>query len=651
MEGRTVGSSRLCVLDSDQTGLTLSPAPLLKVGIAHVESSGETAGGAVFAHIPGAMAGQARGALFALATSETAAVDGQPAAALALRQLYRSYYTSLCHESGRALASALHSAQEHMRRLAWCGHDLAECMLAAAAVQDYRLCMVTTGPCVALVLRPGRSEWRALAAAPPDGALHSLPLESGDLVLLGSPGLANRVSTSLIRSCCSALLGNNPNLAPQILADVLIRFAEGRPGTGVPSAIVVRCDPWPAGAPAAPGQSIGRPAAFPWNFGDLHKPAQVGPSAPPAGIDRAPSLRAANAPVPVPAYPSGIDRAPSLRAANALLPMPAPPVGSAHAPSLPAAPIPADPPAPRAMVPARPVAVPREPAASTPPAGLTAIYENMAAALPTWISAERRIVQTLAPGSTVLVGGGLMGAWLSGDARVAVVGCSLGGLLFWAGTRPPAPPAARPLLRPQPVMPRPRPPAPGTKGVAAEAAGSAGQARTRLLNALRPEEAGSLAPPARPGGAVALHWTRDRLLLPPPTAVAAGCLDIVSLKDRPGHIVAQLVLLCPGYLLSGNGGYPGGVYVLLHDLETNQQRLAAWLAPGRRQLQAPNDDVLVAGRPPAVVRWLRGQPEFELASSRLRATLQIDSYRFADPLRKQQLESLEVRLTHVEVVS
>ncbi|HMA35095.1 MAG TPA: hypothetical protein VKY74_11540, partial [Chloroflexia bacterium] len=81
-------------------------------------------------------------------------------------------------------------------------------------------------------------------------------------------------------------------------------------------------------------------------------------------------------------------------------------------------------------------------------------------------------------------------------------------------------------------------------------------------------------------------------------------------------------------------------------------RIIAWLAPGQRRLDSVLRDIAgYGGNPAAAVRWLRGQPEFELASSRLRIILHLDRYTFADPLRKQHLESLEVLMTHVQAVA
>ena len=271
-----------------------------------------------------------------------------------------------------------------------------------------------------------------------------------------------------------------------------------------------------------------------------------------------------------------------------------------------------------------------------------------------WVAAEQRLARVLLPGVGVIAGGGLLGSLALGSSTPLLFGCSVSGVLFCSAR-----------LQGRALAGRLASGVAGLGGFGgfggfagfAMAGGSAAQAKQRLQGVTRAAQARPYQPPPRPAAAPprqteggAITWGKERLLLPPIGAMKGGCLDIISLKDSGGRIVAQVVLLCPAHLLAVPGGHATGVYVLLHDLVTEQKRMVAWLAPGQRRSEAVDADVIEAGGNPAAVRWIRGEPKFELASSRLRVTLRLDHYGFVDSMRKQQLESLEVAIIDVQAV-
>jgi hypothetical protein len=268
-----------------------------------------------------------------------------------------------------------------------------------------------------------------------------------------------------------------------------------------------------------------------------------------------------------------------------------------------------------------------------------------------WVAAEQRLARVLLPGVGVIAGAGLVGSMALGSSTPLLFGCSVSGLLFCSAR-----------LQGRALAGKLANSFAGLGGFGgfggfALAGGSAAQAKQRLQGVTRGAQARPYQPPPRPAAAPprqaaggAISWGKERLMLPPIGAMKGGCLDIISLKDGAGRIVAQAVLLCPAHLLAVPGGHATGVYVLLHDLVTEQKRMVAWLAPGQRRSEAVDADVIEAGGNPAAVRWIRGEPEFELASSRLRVTLRLDHYGFVDAMRKQQLDSLEVAIVDVQAV-
>ncbi|MGI8588147.1 MAG: hypothetical protein ACR2M0_10740 [Chloroflexia bacterium] len=525
-----------------------------------------------------------------MARSRPALIDGQPGAALALRYLRRSFYNSLCHQPGRALDSAVHATAEYVRTLAWTGHDLADCELAAVAVQGAHLWLITTATCAAYLVRPTAGGWHRLTAGEVGSLLayHTPPQEQTGMATVLQPGdlvlLTTQAHETLIQSCLLSLLLHEPGLGAEDLSDTLTQLSADEPGSGLPLALLLTCqalaDPEAQATPPRPSKgtvALAVPAGFPWELDDLPLPAKPRASAVPA-----PSLVAHPPPHEV---------------------SPPPPVPSFRLPRLPADPAPT-----------------RQ--AVTPD-------------LHTWIATQGRLARALAPGTGLLMGAGLAGAWITGQLTYLLAGCSLSGLLLYSAHR----------LRP----------------AEQQGDGSAAVAKGRLLGTYavpatvwpRTWSPPVLAAPRRATGraahppvTVGLTWSCDRLLLPPPSAVEPGCLDIVSLHDAAGKAIAELTLLCPPHLLTEAGGYPQGIYVVLHDLVSDRRQMVAWLAPGQRCTEAVLRDVGgYSGNPDAHVRRLRGHPRFEMASTHLRVALMLDRYRFTDPPLNQHIESLEVLLT------
>lgn len=139
--------------------------------------------------------------------------------------------------------------------------------------------------------------------------------------------------------------------------------------------------------------------------------------------------------------------------------------------------------------------------------------------------------------------------------------------------------------------------------------------------------------------------TKSELHLPPAAGMAAGCLDIASVQNAEGRIVAQVVLLCPDHLLHPDGT-TNGVYLLLHDLASGSRWAIAWLAPGYTPDCALHADLATYGKG-ALLYQLRGTPEFDLGAGHLRAALRLADYRFADPIRRRQIQALTITLTGV----
>src|SRR4051794_19363085 len=272
MEGRIVGSSALYALDSDQSRLSPQLATLLRAGVAAAPAPGELRTAAL-AYIPSDPAGLIRGSLFSLAEENLAPVGAHPGAVPAVRSLAEAFYSSLCHRSDHALDSAVGASLAHLRALTCQGQTVPPVSLAAAAVQERHLWVTTTGAAAAYLLRMPAGTWLPMAAGapsagpaddrlglPPDAHARpdpSITLETGDLLLLGSAGLHARLPERVLKTCVLALLRSDPLIAPQELAEIVVRLAESRPGPGEPAALVVccygvlpaghaRCQGWPA---------------------------------------------------------------------------------------------------------------------------------------------------------------------------------------------------------------------------------------------------------------------------------------------------------------------------------------------------------------------------------------------------------------------
>ncbi|HMA34388.1 MAG TPA: hypothetical protein VKY74_07875, partial [Chloroflexia bacterium] len=399
-----------------------------------------------------------------------------PGAELALRHLAGAFYASLCHDPGRALESAVNATAEYLRTLVWTGQDIGECGLAAVAVQNRRLWLIRYGRGAAYLLRPARGEWRRLEPTITPATSLPLLLEPGDLVLLGSQSLFAQIPERMLKSCLLALVSSAPGIAEQSLAEVLIRLAGGKPNAAASLALVLRCHETAA-------QQGPHPDVAPLALGC------------PAGFAwDFPALHQRPAPATARgrSADSGWDPGPLASA----------PIVAANQQPGPA-----------------PDSSPAPGAAAGVPAALRLSYRPLTAQLPAWIAAERRLARTLLPGAGVLAGAGLVGSWLSDNPGPLLVGCSLSGLLLCNATWPARTPAA-PMAR-----------------------GSAALAKSRLQATSRRAGGAVVSPGARrweslPGVPRPVTWAKDRLLLPPVAAVDAGCLDIVSLKDSTGRIVA-----------------------------------------------------------------------------------------------------------------
>jgi hypothetical protein len=407
---------------------------------------------------------------------------------------------------------------------------------------------------------------------------------------------------------------------------------------GTAGAVVLRCggvlpaaDAIAQGWPASHRLALGLPAAYPWDFPALQDQATTGPAGSVRGgkqtapLHTVPAEGAATRPIPV-----------SGGAATRPVPVDEPVLGPPVALTAPAPP---EPVSARASTPSAPPAPPRppltrpvplEPAARMP--ALPALPSGVA----TWVAVAPRLARVMLPATALLGGAGMLIAWITENLNYLLFGCSLGGLLLCTAHLP----------RYEIVQ---RLAANGSAALAKSRLQAGGRLAAGALPYTAPPRPAPAPPHSSATGSVT--WAKDRLLLPPPGAVREGCLDIASLKDGAGRIVAQVVLVCPRHLL-GSPGQPGGVYVVLHDLVAGQQRMVAWLAPGQRRLDAVEQDVAAyGGNPAAAVRWLRGGGTFELASSRLRVQLRLEGCRLADPVRKQHLETLEVVITGVQAVA
>ncbi len=611
MEGRTFGSSALAALDSDRTRLSPQCVALVRAGLASANPAAGDGRTAALAYVPPDPAGHARGALFALAEEEPAAGRDGSSAAPALQHLAETFYGSLARTAGNALESAVGAGLEHLRALARGGRPVAGVGLAAVAVQEGQLWLATAGACAAYVLRVPGGEWQSLAAPPrpaglapfaPRPDVHVRPgdairLQPGDLVLLASAGLRARIPESVLKSSIPALLRSDPTITEQDLAEILVRMADGRSGPGESAAVVVRCN---AVLPRAEALALGWPATHrlartlplggAWNIVGLERLAAEGPDAAPAPSPAPPPAAAEPLPVTVAQPPPG----PPLPAP------PAPPIAwGTHAAAA-----------------AHSV---RATLGSLGPAG--------------WAIAAPRLAQLLLPAVGLFLGGGLMAAVATGNLVFFVGGTSLSLVMVATAVLPNASFVARLTV-----------------------SGGAAQLGRGSRAPVPAPRARPYRPPAQPGRATlrsnaegSIRWTKDRLILPPAEAVKAGCLDLINLKDPAGRISAQVVLLCPERLLGVGGGAPGGLYVMLHDLATGQRSVVAWLAPGERRVEAARQDVAeYGGHAAAALRWLRGPGDFELTSSRLRVSLRVEQCRFAEPVRKQQLDALEIVLTGVQ---
>jgi hypothetical protein len=608
--------------------------------------------------MPQDAAGYARGALFAVADGESS-VAGYPGSATALRYLAGAFYSSLCREGGRALDSALGATTEYLRSRACLGQYDPHLSISAVVVQDRRLWLATTGPCVAYVLRAPAGEWRVVESAPaphspglpqfaqrPEVYAHPgvpIALETGDVVLLGSAALQTRLTERVLKNALLAMVSGDPSATAENLAEVLVRMAESKPGVGTAGAVVLRCggvlhaaDAVAQGWPATYRLALGIPSAFPWDFPALQDQATNGAMRP---------VRGGRQTTPLYTVPSGgtATRPISVTSGAATRPVPVdePVLGPAVALTAAAPPPPSPPVAPpplsrAAAAPAAPLTRPTPLEAEPPGWPTLPALPALPAGIATWMTAAPRIARVMLPATALLAGAGTLTAWITENVNYLLFGCSLSGLLLCTAHLP----------RYEMVQRL-------TAGGTAALAKSRLQAAGRLAAGALPYTAPARPAPAPPHTSATgtVTWAKDRLLLPPAGAVREGCLDIASLKDGAGRIVAQVVLVCPRHLL-GPPGYPGGVYVVLHDLVAGQQRMVAWLAPGQRRLDAVAQDVeAYGGNPAAAVRWLRGGGTFELASSRLRVLLRLEGCRLADPVRKQHLEALEVVITGVQAVA
>jgi hypothetical protein len=445
MEGRTVGSGVLYALDSDQTRLSPQMATLLRAGVAAAPAAGE-ARTAALAHIPAHAAGHIRGSLFALAEEDGPGT--YPSAMPAVRSLAESFYSSLCHTGGHALDSAVGASLEHLRSLTCRGYNLPGVGLAVAAMQERHLWVTTTAACGAYLLRLPAGDWLPLTGNPslaPDSPPCGRPpvytrpdtaiaLEMGDLLVLSSQGLQARLPERMLKTCLLALLRGDPTIAPQDLAEIVVRLAESRPGPGEAAALVVRCygvlptrEAATQGWPAAYRLAAVIPAQDRWDG-----PALALPTGAPARVANRVTLDAADP-----------------RAA------PCPPVRSEMPQSAPGA---GQKPKLTPALRSGPVLAPRAEAKlhNPVPVPLNAWRPQWATVVPaTWVGAAPRLAQVLLPGAGVLVGGGLISSWLSNNMVYMLGGCSLSGLLLCAAVWPEQARAGHDV--PALVAPRPTP--------------------------------------------------------------------------------------------------------------------------------------------------------------------------------------------------
>ena len=443
-----------------------------------------------------------------------------------------------------------------------------------------------------------------MAGAPAPTFFAPIALETGDTLLLLSRAVQERLTKRLIRRCLLGLIQHRPRIQAQSLADTLVRMAAVDGGGEPLAALVVRCHavlaPEAARAyrwPAAYGAALRLPADAPW-----HLPAPDALSAHPPGAstagDHGPvrlrTVAGAGRTDAEPAALSGrMDAGPAVEEATT-------PAVSPDSPR-PAAPIPHPGPVPTAS------SLPRK-------------------------SARRPPLSPLLFALTLLAGLGV--SWVGGTLyyllSIASVAGIVGLLTFWWRSfgRPAAPPAS----------------------------GSAAGASRRLravsrvtARALPDPFALPAPPPGGPDAPPALLPSKTQLALPHDRALQAGCLDIVSLRDAGGRIVAQVVLLCPAPLLTHSSGQPDGLYVVLHDLVEDRRSAVAWLAPGRaRALQAATAQALVAysgAAGPVLPAGLEGP--FELAAGRVRVLLSLEQCRFLERFRKRHLATFQVRVVAV----
>lgn len=231
MEGRTVGSGAVLALDSDPSRSTLALASLT-AAVAGPSPAGPGAGaGLVYA--PTIPAGSQAGGLFVLSECLTPAADGMREAACAADYLARAFGRSLCHDPGRSLASAVQATGEWLRQRAWTGGALVQCALAAVAVAGGQAWAMTTGG-TAVYRLAGDGTWARLTTGVPQC------LAPGDLLVLLSPGLLNRVPATVIGSELQALVAVIPARPARALAEWAVNLAAQQPGPGTPLALVAR---------------------------------------------------------------------------------------------------------------------------------------------------------------------------------------------------------------------------------------------------------------------------------------------------------------------------------------------------------------------------------------------------------------------------
>ncbi len=602
MDYRTVGSSALRVLDSDPPGHTHAAACLLRVGASQHTPEEGALDNAVLAYLPGTEAGVERGSLLALTTAGTDVLAEQSAAVLAAAEFVRAYHASLGQHAGQALRSAVGGTVRHMAALSHTSGapDLA---FAYAALQDRQVWIAARGAVCVYVLRGALGQWAALDLAQPATPRNPLAptfyaplsLETGDILLLLTRAIQERLTKRLIRRCLLGLVQHRPHIRAQCLADTLVRMAAVEGGAVPLAALVVRCHavlaPTAARAyrwPAAYGAALRLPAAASW-----HLPPPDELTIPPprtVGEHAAPRLRA-------------VDYSAPPEVAAPVVTAPSPAVMAESAVVAPASP---------SVIEDLPTPPPAPPRRAPPVPALRAPHSVLA------------LILTLA--------GGLGVSWLGGTLYYLLSAASLAGIIglltFWWRSfgRPGAP-------RPQ---------------------GSAAGASQRLRGISRataqawPEPFALPVPPGGTEGAPRLLVPSKAVLaLPQDQALQVGCLDIVSLRDSAGRIVAQVVLLCPAHLLAHPGAQPEGLIVLLHDLVEDRRSAMAWLAPRRAgALRAQTVQTLAAyGETPAPVRVAAtGGGPLELMAGQAQVLLSVERCRFLERFRPRHLAAFQVRV-------